>query len=74
MFAPVEPMKRLSTPKPVDQRCFAWWSARFPSRGRARVRVRVQVSGVNPTDWKARRAGGGQVAFPEYVLVGTGRA
>lgn len=31
------------------------------------VRVRVRVSGVNPTDWKARRAGGGRVAFPEYV-------
>ncbi|MEP7765174.1 NADPH:quinone reductase [Sanguibacter sp. 25GB23B1] len=29
------------------------------------VRVRVVVSGVNPTDWKARA--GGDVAFPEVV-------
>jgi NADPH2:quinone reductase len=28
----------------------------------------VRVSGVNPTDWKARRgSGGGQLAFPEVV-------
>lgn len=33
------------------------------------VRVRVAVSGVNPTDWKARRrgAGGGALSFPEIV-------
>jgi NADPH2:quinone reductase len=32
------------------------------------VRVRVQVSGVNPTDWKSRRGGtSGVLAFPELV-------
>ena len=39
----------------------------IPDPGSGEVRVRVQVSGVNPTDWKARRAGGGRVAYPEYV-------
>src|SRR5262245_8912514 len=39
----------------------------IPEPGSGEVRVRVQVSGVNPTDWKARRAGGGRVPFPEYV-------
>jgi len=40
-----------------------------PQPGPGEVRIRVQVSGVNPTDWKARRgAGPGQPpAFPEVV-------
>ena len=33
--------------------------------GPGEVRVRVVVSGVNPTDWKARA--GGELAFPEVV-------
>jgi NADPH2:quinone reductase len=37
--------------------------AREPGPGE--VRVRVAVSGVNPTDWKMRR--GGELAFPEVV-------
>jgi NADPH:quinone reductase-like Zn-dependent oxidoreductase len=32
--------------------------------GCCEVRVRVSVSGVNPTDWKQRRGG---LAFPEVV-------
>jgi len=35
-----------------------------PEPGPREVRVRVAVSGVNPTDWKARR---GRLAFPEQV-------
>jgi NADPH2:quinone reductase len=36
--------------------------------GPGEVRVAVHVSGVNPTDWKARRGGGdGQLPFPEVV-------
>jgi NADPH2:quinone reductase len=35
-----------------------------PEPGPGEVRVRVAVSGVNPTDWKARRGG---LAFPEQV-------
>jgi NADPH2:quinone reductase len=35
-----------------------------PKPGPGEVRVAVQVSGVNPTDWKARR---GELAFPEVV-------
>jgi NADPH:quinone reductase len=41
--------------------------AREPGPGE--VRVKMQVSGVNPTDWKARRGGraGAEVPFPELV-------
>ncbi|MCL3817291.1 NADPH:quinone reductase [Aeromicrobium wangtongii] len=35
--------------------------------GRGEVRVRVVVSGVNPTDWKSRAGATGQLAFPEIV-------
>jgi NADPH:quinone reductase len=39
-----------------------------PEPGPGEVRVAVQVSGVNPTDWKARQgSGGGQLPFPEIV-------
>ena len=40
-----------------------------PAPGRGEVLVRVAISGVNPTDWKARRGSGpGQpLAFPEVV-------
>jgi len=42
---------------------------RVPEPGAGEVRVRVSVSGVNPTDWKTRRAGGSAQppAFPEVV-------
>ncbi len=42
---------------------------RVPEPGAGEVRVRVSVSGVNPTDWKARRGGGsgGAPPFPEVV-------
>ena len=40
-----------------------------PEPGPGEVRVAVQVSGVNPTDWKARRGSGGdgQLPFSEVV-------
>ena len=38
-----------------------------PEPGPGEVRVAVQVSGVNPTDWKARRGGGDGLPFPEVV-------
>ena len=40
-----------------------------PEPGLGEVRVAVRVSGVNPTDWKARRGSGvsGQLPFPEFV-------
>jgi NADPH2:quinone reductase len=40
-----------------------------PQPGPGEVRVRVAVSGVNPTDWKSRagRAPGEKLAFPEIV-------
>jgi NADPH:quinone reductase len=40
-----------------------------PEPGPGEVRVAVAISGVNPTDWKARRgrAAGDKLAFPEIV-------
>ena len=38
-----------------------------PTPGEGEVRVRVAVSGVNPTDWKSRQGGRGPLAFPEIV-------
>lgn len=35
--------------------------------GPGEVRVKVAVSGVNPTDWKARAGGGSKTAFDEIV-------
>jgi NADPH2:quinone reductase len=37
--------------------------------GHGEVRVKIHVSGVNPTDWKARRGGraGAELPFPELV-------
>ncbi|MBW9110697.1 NADPH:quinone reductase [Microbacterium ureisolvens] len=35
--------------------------------GPGEVRVKVAVSGVNPTDWKARAGGGARLAFDEIV-------
>jgi NADPH2:quinone reductase len=41
----------------------------MPEPGPGEVRVKMQVSGVNPTDWKARRGGraGAELPFPEIV-------
>ncbi|TNC27745.1 NADPH:quinone reductase [Amycolatopsis alkalitolerans] len=40
-----------------------------PEPGAGEVRVRVMVSGVNPTDWKSRQGAttGGRMPFPEVV-------
>jgi NADPH2:quinone reductase len=38
-----------------------------PEPGEGEVRVRINVSGVNPTDWKSRQGGRGPLAFPELV-------
>lgn len=40
-----------------------------PEPGPDEVRVRVRVSGVNPTDWKARRGGRGGDALPYPEVV-----
>ncbi|HUY06024.1 MAG TPA: NADPH:quinone reductase [Acidimicrobiales bacterium] len=39
----------------------------IPAPGPKEVLVRVHVSGVNPTDWKSRRALSGSLAYPEIV-------
>ncbi len=38
-----------------------------PEPGPGEVRVRVRVSAVNPTDWKSRNAGQGELPFPFLV-------
>jgi NADPH2:quinone reductase len=38
-----------------------------PEPAAGEVRVRVAVSGVNPTDWKSRQGGRGPMPFPEIV-------
>ncbi|MFQ5974660.1 MAG: alcohol dehydrogenase catalytic domain-containing protein, partial [Alphaproteobacteria bacterium] len=39
-----------------------------PAHGPGEVRVRVTVSGVNPSDWKARRRGrGGGMPFAQII-------
>jgi len=39
----------------------------LPEPGPGEVRVRVHVSGVNPTDWKSRAGSRGGLPFPEVV-------
>ncbi|HUY07166.1 MAG TPA: NADPH:quinone reductase [Acidimicrobiales bacterium] len=39
----------------------------IPTPGPGELLVRVHVSGVNPTDWRSRRAPGGSLAYPEIV-------
>lgn len=39
----------------------------IPEPGRGEVRVKVVVSGVNPTDWKNRSGATGELAFDEVV-------
>jgi NADPH:quinone reductase len=39
-------------------------SARVPEVGRGQVRVRIAVSGVNPTDWKARQGSASGIQLP----------
>ncbi|WP_405374619.1 MULTISPECIES: NADPH:quinone reductase [unclassified Microbacterium] len=38
-----------------------------PEPGAGEVRVKVEVSGVNPTDWKSRSGSGAPMAFDEVV-------
>ena len=39
----------------------------IPEPGPGEVRVRVVVSGVNPTDWKSRSGATARMAFPEVT-------
>src|SRR5699024_5712173 len=39
----------------------------LPEPGPGEVRVRIAVSGVNPTDWKTRAGGMGPLQFPEIT-------
>src|SRR5262245_60740261 len=57
-------MKAIVYTRPGDCDVLSLVERDVPEPGPGEVRVRVQVSGVNPTDWKSRR---GQLGFPEVV-------
>ena len=62
-------MKAVVYSETGDSKVLRLVERRSPDPGAGEVRVRVQVSGVNPTDWKARRGGRspGPLPFPEIV-------
>jgi NADPH2:quinone reductase len=57
-------MKAIVYTRPGDPDVLNLVERAVPEPGPGEVRVRVQVSAVNPTDWKSRR---GPVGFPEVV-------
>jgi NADPH:quinone reductase len=57
-------MKAIVYTRPGDPDVLNLVERDVPEPGPGEVRVRVQISGVNPTDWKSRR---GQLSFPEVV-------
>ncbi|WP_098455827.1 NADPH:quinone reductase [Sanguibacter antarcticus] len=58
-------MKAIVFSRPGDSSVLSLVDREVGVPGPGEVRVRVVVSGVNPTDWKARA--GGALAFPEMV-------
>lgn len=57
-------MKAIVYARPGDPDVLQLVERPVPEPGEGEVRVRVAVSGVNPTDWKSRR---GELPFPEVV-------
>ena len=57
-------MKAIVYTRPGDPDVLNLVERAVPEPGPGEGRVRVQVSAVNPTDWKSRR---GPVGFPEVV-------
>lgn len=60
-------MRAIIYSEPGDANVLRLVERDLPTPGAGEVRVRVAVSGVNPTDWKARRGSRGDLAFPEIV-------
>lgn len=60
-------MKAITYTQPGDSSVLALQERAVPDPGPGEVRVRIAVSGVNPTDWKARAATGRPLAFDEIT-------
>ncbi|PZF56484.1 NADPH:quinone reductase [Curtobacterium sp. MCSS17_008] len=62
-------MRSIVYTKPGDSSVLELVEREVPQPGPGEVRVRVVVSGVNPTDWKARAGGtyGDDLPFPEIT-------
>lgn len=65
----VGPMKAITYSRTGDSSVLQLQDRPLPEPGAGEVRVRVVVSGVNPTDWKHRRgaAPGQELEYPEVV-------
>jgi NADPH2:quinone reductase len=62
-------MRSIVYTQPGDSSVLSLVEREVPEPGEGEVRVRVVVSGVNPTDWKARQGGtyGDGLPFPEIT-------
>lgn len=60
-------MQAITYSQTGDSSVFALVERPMPEPGPGEVRVRIAVSGVNPTDWKARAATGRPLAFDEVT-------
>ncbi len=60
-------MKAITYSQPGDSSVLSLAEKPLPEPGPGEVRVRVVVSGVNPTDWKARATTGRPLPFDEVT-------
>lgn len=60
-------MKAITYTQPGDSSVLSLVERPLPEPGPGEVRVRITVSGVNPTDWKARESAGRTLPFDEIT-------
>ncbi|MFF7683450.1 NADPH:quinone reductase [Microbacterium sp. NPDC007973] len=60
-------MKAITYTQPGDSSVLSLVERPLPEPGPGEVRVRITVSGVNPTDWKARESAGRPLPFDEII-------
>lgn len=60
-------MKAIVYSQPGDSSVLSLVERQLPEPGVGEVRVRITVSGVNPTDWKARESAGRPLPFDEIT-------
>ncbi len=60
-------MKAITYTQPGDSSVLSLVERPLPEPGPGEVRVRITVSGVNPTDWKARESAGRPLPFDEIT-------
>lgn len=60
-------MKAITYTQPGDSSVLSLVERPLPEPGPGEVRVRLTVSGVNPTDWKARESAGRPLPFDEIT-------